>query len=124
VYDLEGRYLRTFGEDFLNSPSGFAQWGDILVVAELFARLVALDSEDHLIGYIGAGQDLHTDQSWPDRPAWPNSVDRDGLAQPPPEPQSDEFNSPHSMAVDADGNLYVSEWLIGGRYTKLTVLPH
>ena len=36
VYDLEGRYLRTFGEDFLNSPSGFAQWGDVLVVAELF----------------------------------------------------------------------------------------
>jgi hypothetical protein len=29
------------------------------------------------------------------------------------------FNSPHSLAVDADGNLYVSEWLIGGRYTKL-----
>ncbi len=54
VYDLDGRYLRTFGEDFLNSPSGFAQWGDVLVVAELFARLVALDSEDHLIGYIGA----------------------------------------------------------------------
>jgi len=22
-------------------------------------------------------------------------------------------------AVDADGNLYVSEWLIGGRYSKL-----
>jgi hypothetical protein len=32
-----------------------------------------------------------------------------------------EFNSPHSLATDADGNLYVSEWLIAGRYTKLKI---
>ena len=32
-----------------------------------------------------------------------------------------EFNSPHSLATDTDGNLYVSEWLIGGRYTKLKI---
>jgi hypothetical protein len=35
VYDLDGRYLRTFGAAFLNSPSGFAVSGDLLVVAEL-----------------------------------------------------------------------------------------
>jgi hypothetical protein len=31
------------------------------------------------------------------------------------------FNSPHSLAVDAKGRLYVSEWLIGGCYTALNV---
>jgi hypothetical protein len=36
-------------------------------------------------------------------------------------PQRDRFNSPHGGASDADGNLYVSEWLLGGRYTKLAV---
>ncbi len=36
-------------------------------------------------------------------------------------PFPSEFNSPHSLATDADGNLYVSEWLIGGRYTKLKI---
>ena len=30
-----------------------------------------------------------------------------------------EFNSPHGIAADAEGNLYVPEWLIGGRFTKL-----
>ena len=25
----------------------------------------------------------------------------------------------HGLAVDADGNLYVAEWLIGGRFVKL-----
>jgi sugar lactone lactonase YvrE len=29
------------------------------------------------------------------------------------------FDSPQGMAVDAQGNLYVAEWLIGGRSTKL-----
>ena len=31
-----------------------------------------------------------------------------------------KFNSPHGVATDAAGNIYVSEWLIGGRYIKLT----
>ena len=44
VYGLDGRFHRSFGEGFLNSPSGFAQWGDLLVVAELYGRLAALDA--------------------------------------------------------------------------------
>jgi hypothetical protein len=30
-----------------------------------------------------------------------------------------KFNSPHGVAADEHGNLFVVEWLIGGRYTKL-----
>jgi hypothetical protein len=45
----------------------------------------------------------------------------DGYVQAPHLSDPDRFNSPHSVAVDNDGNLYVSEWLLGGRYTKLTV---
>jgi sulfur carrier protein ThiS len=33
----------------------------------------------------------------------------------------EHLNSPHSVAVDVDGNLYVSEWLLGGRYTKFAL---
>ena len=121
VYDLDGRYLRTFGESFLNSPSGFAQWGDLLVVAEPFSRLAVLDLDDNFVGYIGAGPNSQEQQDWPKQPGWPNAVADDGRVQPPHPPQPDRFNSPHSMAVDADGNLYVAEWLIGGRYTKLAV---
>jgi hypothetical protein len=58
---------------------------------------------------------------WPTRPAWPNTLTGDGRTEIPRLPSSDRFNSPHSVATDADGNLYVSEWLLGGRYTKLTV---
>jgi hypothetical protein len=121
VYDLVGRYLRTFGETFLNSPSDFAKWGDLLVVAEIYERLAVLDSDDRLVGYIGADPDPAAAQGWPTRPGWPNDLAHDGRTAIPHLPKHDRFNSPHAVATDADGNLYVSEWLLGGRYTKLTV---
>ena len=30
-----------------------------------------------------------------------------------------KFNSPHAIAVDCNGNIYVAEWVVGGRITKL-----
>jgi hypothetical protein len=121
VYDLDGHHLRSFGEQFLNSPSDFAQWGDLLVVAELYARLAVLDLEDNLVGYIGADPDPAAEQGWPTTPGWPNVLTDDGRTAIPALPQRDRFNSPHAVGVDPDGNLYVSEWLLGGRYTKLSV---
>jgi DNA-binding beta-propeller fold protein YncE len=44
-------------------------------------------------------------------PGWPN-VPADRIVP-------GKFNSPHGLAVDRDGNLYVAEWLIGGRTVKL-----
>jgi hypothetical protein len=123
VYELAGRYRRTIGEGFLSSPSGFARWGDTLVIAELYSRLAVLDADDRLIGYIGNDPDAEDGQGWPDRPGWPNALTDEGYVQAPQLRDPDRFNSPHSVAVDSEGNLYVSEWLIGGRYTKLTARP-
>ena len=110
---LEAHHYTSFSSDF-------AQWGDLLVVAEIYQRLAVLDSDDKLVGYIGADPDPESAPGWPTRPGWPNDLSEDGRAEIPLLPQHDRFNSPHSVAADADGNLYVSEWLLGGRYTKLT----
>ena len=121
VYDLEGEYMRTIGDGFLSSPSGFVQWGEVLVIAELYSRLAVLDADDRLIGYIGDDPNAQEGHGWPERPGWPNALTDDGHAQAPHLSDPDRFNSPHSVAVDGEGNLYVSEWLLGGRYSKLAV---
>ena len=113
VYDPEGSFKRWFGSGFLNSPSAFVTHGDFMVIAELRARLAVTDIEDNFVAYLGANDAV------PDVDGWPNNKNEKGETIPSALLETGKFNSPHGMAVDSDGNLYVAEWLIGGRYTKL-----
>jgi hypothetical protein len=117
VYGLDGTFLRAVGETFLDSPSAFASYEDKLVVAELHARLAVLDLEDKLVCYLGENGDVCN------QPGWPNGVDESEHPVRMPHLRHGRFNSPHGLTVDADGNLYVAEWLIGGRMIKLTPAP-
>lgn len=121
VYDLEGKYKRHFGSDVLNSPSGFAIDGDQLIVAELRARLAVFDRDDVFVCYIGENERIARVErnSREDVPGWPNNLDSNGHVIRPTILEAGKFNSPHGLAADSDGNLYVGEWLVGGRYTKL-----
>ena len=105
VYDAEGRYLRHFGQDYLTSPCMFEVWGEYLLIPELFGRLTIVDREDKLVGYVGDNPGIEK------RPGWPNLPKEQILPG--------KFNSPHGMTSDAAGNLYVVEWIVGGRITKL-----
>ena len=113
VYDLEGRFKRVFGSEFLSSPSGFVTHGDLMVVADLRARLAVLDKDDNLLCYLGDNEPVCSVDGWP------NNRNDSGELVPTALLQQGKFNSPHGMAVDAQGNLYVAEWLIGGRVIKL-----
>lgn len=106
VYSMDGKFKRSFGEDFLTSPDGASRYGaDGLLVPELFARITILDAEDNLACHLGANEGALQEDGWPNLP--------DHLLKP------GRFNSPHGAAADADGNIYVVEWIIGGRITKL-----
>ncbi len=104
VYDANGKYLRHFGADFMTSPCMFDQWQDYLLVPELFGRITILDKEDKLVGHIGSNDGIEKKEGWPNERKYV---------------QPGKFNSPHAMTADADGNLYVVEWIVGGRITKL-----
>jgi hypothetical protein len=114
VYRLDGSFLRVIGESFLNSPSAFASHGESLVVAELRARLTILDPEDQFVSYLGENAEVC------EQPGWPNGIDELEHPVRTPHLHQGRFNSPHGLTIDASGNLYVAEWLIGGRMIKLT----
>jgi DNA-binding beta-propeller fold protein YncE len=114
VLDMEGQFKRVINSGVLSTPYAFATDDDILAVSELRARASMLDSNDQLIGYLSANEIAC------DRPGWPNALDEGGsFVRPSDEELVDgNFNSPHGIAIDGSGNMYVPEWLIDGRFVK------
>ncbi len=113
VFDLDGVFKRAFGGGELTSPSGFAVTGDQLIVAELRARLAVFDPAERLLGYLG------DNDSAADLAGWPNQALADGRIVPSEALVPGLFNSPHAIAADEDGSIYVAEFLLGGRFSKL-----
>lgn len=114
VYDIDGCFRRSFGEDIFVHPCAFAAWGEYLFVPELYARLAVLDGQDKLVGYIGQNDPIATAEGWPGAsvPGWPNLPADQILVG--------KFNSPHGVATDPrTGDVYVVEWIVGGRITRL-----
>jgi hypothetical protein len=119
VYDLDGRFKRVVGASFLASPTSFAVYGELLFVVEFRPpRLTILDAEDRLIVR------LFEQPEAPDRPGWPNDLTSDGEPVRTSALRSGRLNSPHAIAADRRGDLYITEWLIGGRLTKLRRRRH
>ena len=115
VYDLEGRFLRVAAEGTVVTPTDMVIVGETIALTDFTqARVTILDADDQLVEHIGANPAVR------ERDGWPNARNGDGnLVRPPLE--LGKFNSPHTLAADEAGNLYVTEWLIGGRVTKLTL---
>lgn len=111
VYDLDGGYRRSIDAG-LRAPSGLAIRGEELVVAELEARVTILDRDDRLVERLGDDPDAAS------RPGWPNALDAAGRTI-RPDLRPDFFNSPHGLAVDPMGDIYVAEWVLGGRLVRL-----
>jgi len=106
-YSLDGELLRVVDEG-LRRPCNVAIHGRDLVVADLAGRVTVLDHEGAVVCHLG-------EQPEPSRRA----TDR-------VEPQhwrAGEFLSPHGVAVDAHGDIYVLDWSQTGRFTRLRHRP-
>jgi hypothetical protein len=116
VYDLQGGFRRVAGEGIVVTPTDMTVVGDELALTDFTQACVTiLDLDDQLVEHVGANPDAS------EREGWPNARDPVGnLVRPPLE--DGKFNSPHTLAADGEDNLYVTEWLLGGRLTKLARL--
>ena len=116
VYDLGGRFQRVVGAGIVVTPTDMAVNGTELVLTDFTqARVTVLDINDRLVQHIGSNPLVR------ERDGWPNARDAAGnLVRPPLEPG--KFNSPHTLIADPDGNVFVTEWLIGGRLSKLELV--
>jgi DNA-binding beta-propeller fold protein YncE len=104
VFDLKLNYVKSFYMEF---PCAFAPHpdGKTMVVPDLFGAVTVLDEHDAVVGHLGEQRDVVKQEGWPDLPA--------------EKIVAGKFNSPHGAVVDRQGNIYVVEWIAGGRITRL-----
>jgi len=109
VYDDQGRYLH-HRDHVATSPCGLDFLDGLVLVPELRAGVKLLDMDLNLIVELGADPRIVDETHRPK--AWPNLLGTDHV-------QPGLFNSPHDACFAPNGDIYVVEWIIGGRITKL-----
>ncbi len=105
--DLEGKFVRVLATD-LRRPCAVSIMGDYAAVAELEGRVIITDKEGKIVATLGDN---------PDKKQWatnkvPVEAFQDGI-----------FTAPHGVSFDASGNLYVQDWNVAGRLSKLVRSP-
>ncbi len=108
-FDMEGNHLRT--QDGFLFPADIDIRGDIMVVPDLHCRVTLLDKDNNVITHLGGQGDFE---------AWKTKA----LAGFKMRSQRDQwlpgrFIHPHDACFDSDGNIFVAEWVVSGRVTKL-----
>jgi len=104
VFTLDGKHIRFVTND-MDMPCSFYYDGDEMYFPDLHSRVTIFDKNDRLISHLGEDQQAYKQQGWPNLPKSYYRPDR--------------FSSPHGVCVDSKGNVYVAEWIIDGRITKL-----
>ena len=93
----------------LSLPCDADAFGELLVVPDLDARVTLLDGENNILVHLG------------DNPQWTAEVNAQGrkLRSQPERFQPGRFVHPHGACFDSAGNIFVVEWVEGGRVTFL-----
>ncbi len=105
---LDGQYVETL--EGYGLPANIDTYQDLMVVPELVARITLLDGKNRVVARLGddveriRGDAKHTIRSHPEQ--W----------------KPGRFVHPHDACFDAEGNIFVAEWVSTGRVSKLVRL--
>ncbi len=105
-FDMQLKPIEVIDHD-LRRPCGLARYKDLFAVADLAGRVTLFDKDFKLVAQL-------CDQ--------PDEGLRAQNGVPPEKFKAGEFVSPHGVRFDAQGNLYVMDWVSTGRVTKLAVV--
>lgn len=93
----------------LSKPSNCDFWEELMVIADLDSQLLLFNDFSLVVASLGGDAE------------WRNQVRADqNLRKQPDKWEPGQFIHPHDAGFDADGNLFVVEWVEPGRITKLT----
>jgi hypothetical protein len=104
-FDINGKYQKTVKGFGL--PANAETYKGLLLVPELHARVSILDANDKVIAQLG------------DDVARVTAKDGGGIRGDSNRWQAGKFVHPHDACFDADGNIFVAEWVATGRISKL-----
>lgn len=107
-FDLDGKYLSTL-EGFL-FPADIDIRGDLMLVPDLHCRITLLNRDNAVVAQLG------------DDEAWRQKVLNDKLRSRRDTWQPGKFVHPHDACFDQHGNIFVAEWVVTGRVTRLRKL--
>ncbi|QDT10271.1 peptidase [Planctomycetes bacterium K23_9] len=106
-FTMDGTHLKSVGG--FAKPADIDVRGDWLIVADIGASVTILDKTDQVVAKLGH------DPQWEQR-----VMDRkQNIRGKRNEWKPGKFVHPHDACFDADGNIYVSEYVQDGRVTKL-----
>ena len=113
-FDLDGNFLKAAKPDeMVFFPAHIDTRGDVLLVPDLHARVSLFGKDNAPIVHLGE------DEAW--RKQVVGSLDK-GKTPVRTQPKSwpaGKFIHPHDACFDKDGNIFVVEWVQGGRVTFL-----
>ena len=111
-FTLAGEHVRTQGDFLL--PANNDVLGDVMVVPDLVGRVTLLGKDNEVLAHLGDDAErIQADQK--EHNTFHIRVDESTW-------QPGKFIHPHDACFDADGNIFVAEWVGSGRVTKLRKL--
>lgn len=106
-FGMDGRHLKT--RDGFLFPADIDTRGDVMLVPDLHARITLLNQDNEVIAHLGE------DEAWRAK-----VLDRSlGMRTKRQLWQPGKFVHPHDACFDKAGNIYVAEWVVTGRVSKL-----
>ena len=110
AFTTAGSYVLTVTDSRIKTPSSLAIFEGDLFVTELDGALLAVNLEGTVRSLV--------DRVAGDVPdGWPNALD--GGKPRRPELVDGRLNSPHGIAMGPTGDVFMTEWVIGGRQIRL-----